>query len=324
MPNAQRHAPDCTLTVAICTHNPKKELLQKTLSSLRAQRPLDRGGSWELLLIDNASVESLASLVDLSWHPRSKIVREEKLGLSHARLKSFDAGCGDIIVYIDDDNVLHPDYLRLTQAAFDTDAKLGAVGGKVIPRYEIEPPKWFAELRLSLACRDLGDAPLSADWNGLKRWQRGYPDCSPIGAGMGVRRNAYAAYIRKARNNPLRTALGRRGTDLASGEDNDIVMSLLAEGWRVGYQPELQLEHLIPAHRLTRQYLARYASSSTRTWVQVLDLHHIRPWPPIPAWSLPLRKAKAFVRAKAWMSASNYIRWRAMCGLLEGQSTLET
>ena len=99
-------------------------------------------------------------------------------------------------------------------------------------------------------------------------------------------------------------------------------MSILEEGWRVAYMPQLCLEHLIPARRLTRDYLARYARCSNRTWVQALDIHDIRPWAPIPRWSLPLRKAKAYLATKAWTSDANYVRWNGQCGLYEGQATL--
>lgn len=139
---------------------------------------------------------------------------------------------------------------------------------------------------------------------------------------MAVRRSAYAAYVAAAANDPVRAALGRRGIDLASGEDNDIVMSLLEQGLTVAYLPELRLEHLIPARRLTPDYLARYAYSSNRTWVQVLDVHGIRPWPAAPGWTAPLRKARAYVRNRAWAAPTNRIRWCGACGTIDGQTLI--
>jgi hypothetical protein len=218
--------------------------------------------------------------------------------------------------------VLDTHYLRLTLAAFQANPKLGALGGKSIPRWEAAPPHWFDELGISLACRDLGEERIEAHWDGLTASARSYPDCAPIGAGMGVRRAAYEAYVKAASGDSIRTALGRRGADLSSGEDNDMVLSVLAHGWTVAYLPELRLEHLIPAQRLSRDYLERYAQSSNRTWVQVLAVHGIRPWAPAARWSLPLRKARAWVRMRAWASPANRIRWRGACGTFDGRATL--
>jgi hypothetical protein len=139
---------------------------------------------------------------------------------------------------------------------------------------------------------------------------------------MGIRRAAYVAYIESAATDPARTALGRRGADLSSGEDNDIIMTILASGWRVAYLPALSLEHLISARRLTADYLSRYSLSTSRTWIQVLDVHGIRPWPAIPSWTVPLRKARAYLRTRAWASEANRIRWKGACGQFEGRATL--
>ena len=310
------------LSAIICTHNARLEYLAKTLVSLRCQEPLEHLQAWELLVIDNASETPLDAQLDLSWHPASRVIREMNLGLTHARLRSFREARGEILVYIDDDNVLEPAYLRRTLAAFEADPKLGAVGGKSIPRWETEPPDWFNELGISLACRDLGDTHLDAEWDNTGKQQRFYPSCAPIGAGMGVRRSAYAAYVEAASGDPIRIALGRRGADLSSGEDNDMILSILAQGWKVAYLPELRLEHLIPTRRLSASYLEKYAESSSRTWVEVLAVHGIQIWTPVPRWSLPLRKARAWARLRAWEGPVNRIRWRAACGTFDGRANL--
>jgi hypothetical protein len=71
------------LSVVICTHNPHAGNLRRTLNALREQTlPFEK---WELLLIDNASAEPLASSWDLSWHPHARHIAEPQLGLSAAR-----------------------------------------------------------------------------------------------------------------------------------------------------------------------------------------------------------------------------------------------
>jgi len=307
------------LSVILCTHNPRRAVLEETLAALGRQQPVEDGG-WELLVIDNASTPPLSGLIDLRGCDGARVVREERLGLTHARLRGLAEASGDILLFVDDDNVLDDTYLRRAAKAMALDQTLGAIGGKSIARYEAPPPPWFAEVGIDLACRDLGEAAQYASWEGLDTARRFYPDCAPIGAGLVIRRVVFAAYASAAEESPGRLGLGRRGTDLASGEDNDIVMTAMEKGWRVAYLPSLRLEHIIPAGRLTRDYLANYAYSSTRTWVRVLDVHGIRPWREIDPRSLKFRKARAYLRHRAWSGPAAYVRWRGACGQFDGRA----
>ena len=312
--------PTPALTVIVCTHNPRADCIGETLDSLRnLAAPVD-GSAWELIVVDNASREPLEGRLDLSWHPDARVVREDRLGLSHARVRSFREARGEILLYVDDDNILGTQYLLEVIAAFAANPQLGAVGGRVLPRYEVDPPAWFHEGGFSLACRDLGDEPIVARWD--EKSDRAYPECAPIGAGMALRREAYGAYVDAASCDPVRLALGRKGTDLASGEDNVMILTILGKGWDVAYLPQLHIDHIIPAARLTEAYMTRYAASSNRTWVIVLGLHGIRPWQPIARWTLPARKARAWLVQSAWRGPLDRIAWAGSCGLFDGQAAL--
>ena len=96
-------------SVTICTRNPRLDYLSRVLTALRQQTlPMIE---WELLLIDNASQNPLQNLVDLSWHPTARIVHESEPGLSPARLRAIAEAEGELIIFVDDDNVLDPSYL---------------------------------------------------------------------------------------------------------------------------------------------------------------------------------------------------------------------
>ena len=84
------------------------------------------------------------------------------------------------------------------------------------------------------------------------------------------------------------------------GGDCDINLTLLDEGWGVGYFPQLKLTHLIPAGRLTKDYLARLNRGISCSWVQVLDMHEIRPWSKISQWTVFPRKVRAFFNYQPW------------------------
>jgi glycosyltransferase involved in cell wall biosynthesis len=308
------------LTVVICTHNPRLDYLDRVLTALKAQT-LPRE-NWELLLVDNASCLPLASTLDLSWHLHARCVQEKMLGLTAARLCGFREGTTDNFVFVDDDNVLDPSYLLQTMDILNQYSNLGAFGGKSTPLFEVEPEPWMMEFSTCLALRDLGETVQLYAYSENDVEPRHYPFFAPIGAGLVLRRQAAEIYAERVVHDSTRLALGRTGQQLVSGEDNDIVMTILEAGWAVGYFPQLQLTHLITANRLTKAYLARLNYAASCSWIQVLDLHSLCTWKKIPKWSVLPRKIKAFLNCRAWAGPAAYVRWQGACGMLEGQASL--
>lgn len=303
------------LTVIVPTHNPHPGRLQRTLAGLRAQTL--PAAQWETLLIDNASQPALGLHgLGASIPGGTRIVVESQLGLTHARRRGFREARGECIVMVDDDNVLAPDYLASVLAIFDTQPTLGAIGGRSFPEFEQAPPAWWqTEFDGLIACRDLGPETLVA--HGAST----YPVCAPIGAGMALRRAAVQSWLD---DTTTATLSDRRGGELTSGGDNDIVMTVLRAGWHVGYFPSLSLLHLIPAGRVERDYLARLNRGIAKSWMQVLHKHAVNPWPPVASWTVPLRQLKAWVTYRAWRGPAEFVRWQGACGHFEGRATLCT
>ncbi len=309
------------LSVIIPTHAPNSTRFERTLRGLKQQQ-LARD-VWELLVIDNASPEpQLFSSFDFSWHPTTRIIREERLGLTWARIAGILASRGNYLVFVDDDNVLHPNYLKSTIEIFQKNSHLGAFGGKSLPEFEVEPEPWVTQFFKCLALRDLGEKALVSSLAEVSQSSRQYPEFAPIGAGMALQRQAVEHYVNRIMGDSTRVVIDRTGKSLSSGGDNDIVLTILRAGWEVGYFPQLQLTHLMPASRLTKEYLARVNRASSRSWVQVLDLHGIRPWQQIPQWTVLPRKVRAFFRYQVWRGSTAYVRWQGACGLFEGLGAL--
>ncbi len=300
------------LTVIIPAHNSHRGRLVRTLTALHAQ---DLSiAEWELILVDNASEPALdADLLDLAWHPAGRVVRESELGLTPARIRGFREAQGELCVLVDDDNVLRPDYLSCSVRLAAQHPDVGVFGGKSLPEFEAPPPKWLDGLDALLALRDAGDRDLLANWD------RAYPLSAPIGAGMVIRRTAALAWVNEIEKDARRRALDRAGNQLVSGGDNDIVITVMKHGAKLGYFPELVLTHLIPATRCEVAYLTRLNRAIAKSWMQLLTIHGINPWPPIPAWSVPLRQAKAWVTHRAWSGPAAHIRWAGACGHFEGR-----
>ena len=307
------------LSVVIPTHNPHAGRLRRTLAALQAQTLAS--ATWETLLVDNASRPVVAMDEFAADAPVNlRVVRESQLGLTAARRRGFTEARGDCIVMVDDDNALAANYLAEVLQLFAAHPKIGALGGKSRPEFETQPRAWIREFDGLIACRDLGEATLTAHglWNTKLRCNE-YPGCAPIGAGMALRREALQSWLDDSTSEQLSD---RRGSELNSGGDNDIVLTLLRHGWQVGYFPTLSLIHMIPTSRTTRDYLGRLNHGIACSWVQVLSKHNACPWGRIPTWTVPLRQAKAWFTYRAWSGPAAYVRWQGACGHFAGLAHL--
>lgn len=305
------------LSVLLCTRNPHPGRLSRTLAGL-AQQNL-AVSTWELLLIDNGSEPRLTA-ASLSGYAAAnlRVFQESRDGLTRARLRGISAARGDVLVFVDDDNVLAPTFLSGVVAAFRASPGLGAAGGPLHPEFEIAPPAWSTPFHGLLALHDYGPVPLLARGTPNSPW----PYFAPVGAGLCLRRSAALAYAELARSDALRAGLDRRGAALTSGGDSDMVFSTLHAGWDVAYFPELSLTHLIPAARLQPAYLARLNRAIQRSWVRVLSLHNQCPWPAISRWTVPLRAARAWFRHTAWRGPAARVGFAGLLGRFEGQADL--
>jgi glycosyltransferase involved in cell wall biosynthesis len=235
------------LSVIICSHNPRADFLRRTLDSLREQTlPFE---NWELLLVDNASAQSLATSWDLSWHPHAKHIAESELGLSAARQRGTIESASDLLVFLDDDTPLDKSYLTRALEIKRRWPSLGVWGsGSVALEYELQPDERFSRLLSYFGLRQT-DRTL---WSNVF-W---CVEATPWGAGSCIRANVADAY-RRMNNDRAILISGRRGKALLSGEDREIAYVACATGFGTGVFPELKLTHLISKERVSRQYLLR-------------------------------------------------------------------
>jgi glycosyltransferase involved in cell wall biosynthesis len=202
---------------------------------------------WELLLIDNASRAPLAGTYDLSWHPHARCVVETKVGLTSARLRAIREAQGEILVFVDDDNVLEHDYLLQCTRISETYPYLGAWGGQEFHEFEGGEPQETWK-------RDFWMPPRLEK----EIWSNNYDRAAaPAGAGMCLRRVVATRYTELAAVHPLRSKLDRKGTRLESSGDIDMAFTACDMGLGTGRFPSLRLVHLIPPRRLTDDYLFR-------------------------------------------------------------------
>jgi glycosyltransferase involved in cell wall biosynthesis len=255
--------PSIPLTIIICTHNPRPEYITRVLTALQHQAlsPND----WELLVIDNASDHDLSQELDLTWHPKARCIREETLGLTPARLKGIHEATGETLVFVDDDNVLDPDYLEIALSVGQEWPKLGAWGGQTIAEFAEPPPEWTKPYWGMLAIREFSEDRWS---NFFHQYQS-----TPVGAGLCIRRWIAQKYANTVQHQPERNLLGRTGQQLSAGDDTDLTYTVYDVGWGTGLFTNLKLLHLIPAQRLDEGYLLRLREGLTYS-LTILD--HLR------------------------------------------------
>lgn len=235
------------LSVIVCTHNPRADYLSRVLAALGAQ--LLAADQWELLVVDNCSNPPIGQGVAPNLRCRHRVIREEKLGLTAARLRGITESTGDPIVFVDDDNVLQSDYLLRCTEIWRAWPELGAWGGRIEPEFETPPPDWSRPSWPQLAIRSLE----KDRWSNLPMRL----EVTPSGAGLCVRSSVAHAYREKVLSDPVRVRLDRRGGQLSSCGDTDLAWTACDLGLGTGLFHSLCLTHLIPATRLTEDYLLR-------------------------------------------------------------------
>lgn len=249
------------LSVVIPAHNPREDYMFQVLDALRQQTlPKDR---WELVVVDNKSTKPLKERIDLAWHPASEVVLEERLGLTHARVAGFRRTRGNIVVLVDDDNELAPDYLEQVVRISAELPFVAVWGGAIQPRYEDStfalPRSLWSLLTLRQVETDL--------WSN----DPAHHVSTPWGAGLCLRREVANQYVAELMENPRRFDLDLQGSVLLYGGDTDISYSACRIGYAKGVFRALNLTHLIPKTRCNEAYLCRVAYG--RGYSEIL--HHL-------------------------------------------------
>jgi glycosyltransferase involved in cell wall biosynthesis len=238
------------ISVAICTRN-RARLLQGTLESLCRARPLRRLG-WEVVVVLNDCSDRSPDVVE-GFTGRLPIVGvvEAQAGLSRARNKAIDQATGDVIVWIDDDVRVEPDWLSSYEDAFLRWPDASLFGGPIVPEFEGTPPAWLEQaLRLygsAFAERraPAPDAPI--------RIEDDYP---PYGANFAVRMPVQRRFRYDVR-------LGARpGRMVMLGEETQVIDAILAAGGSGRWVHSAVVRHIMPAERQTTGYLRSYFQGS--------------------------------------------------------------
>src|SRR5262249_52776756 len=228
------------VSVAICTWN-RAKLLDQTLAELH-KLCIPTGVTWELLVVNNNSSDETEAVIARHSGPLPiRRLFEPQQGLCHARNCAVAAAQGELLLWTDDDVLVHPDWIAEYVKASCAWPKASFFGGTIDPWFVSPPPRWVLR-HLDLlfgpyAIRQLGEdiRPFAGDE-------------TPFGASMGFRTEVARAHLYDVR-------LGHIGKSLIGGEETDLFARLSRAGHTGVWVGTARVQHYIPAERLHLGYV---------------------------------------------------------------------
>ena len=249
------------LTIVICTHNGRSRI-QTTLEHILAQHTA-ANIDWELLVVDNASTDGTAGLIQEYWPSDRlhllRIIREEKLGAIHARQRAIQEARYSYLSYVDDDNWISSNWVAEIYRIFEHQPTVGLISCPSKAHLSQSPPIYFKGLKGWLAIGDRYPQDGIIQKRPMSFWT----------AGLSLRLEAFEPL----ENTYYSTCLtGRTGNQTYGGEDHELCLTLTLMGWDIYYTHQISFTHDIPPSRLTEAYLERLIQNGGKSRT-ILDIY---------------------------------------------------
>lgn len=205
--------------------------------------------SWDVLVVDNNSTDATRAVVAsrvAAFPAPLRYLHEPRQGKSYALNTGLNATGAAFIVFTDDDVRVSEGWLEAAVRPMIEDLTIQFTGGPVRPIWGAPRPPWLSDRRGDLwgaiATLDYGPDPFV-----FEERRR-----IPLGANMAVRRTLIDAI------GGFHPELGRTGASLLGQEQAEFFCRTRAAGAFGLYVPAMELQHHVPASRLTRRYFRRW------------------------------------------------------------------
>jgi mycofactocin glycosyltransferase len=270
-PLVSSNPPD--ITVVIPVHDRTEKLAHCLAAMDRRHR---------IVLVDDASRNPRAVAELAERFGAELVVRPVNGGPPAARNTGLYHTDTELVAFVDSDCVPAPGWAEQLAEHF-ADPLVAAVAPRIVPH---SPDNWAGRYTATTCSLDLGDLPAS------------------------VRPNTRVAWVPTAALVVRRTALLDVARDGAvfdptlpvAGEDVDLVWRLHEAGWRIRYDPTVQVRHLEPENwsgLLGRRF--RYGTSAAP-----LALRHPGSVPPLVLFSWPTLTVAAALARRPALTAAAY------------------
>ena len=229
------------LDIVVPTYNRGPFLRQLLRSLLRAAPP--DGMAVRVFVVDNNSSDDTTQViaeVAADFGSRLQHSVERRPGKSHALNTGIAMGAGDLVAFLDDDEVVSPGWYRAIAQAF-ADPRVDFISGRSTARWPAPAPDWLpADYPAVVGIVDGGPRvrEFHGDYNGTFH-----------GGNSVIRRAVLSRVI------PFSPDLGpRQDRRLLCCEDEELHLRLLDAGARGLYVPTLLIEHFVHPGRISRRY----------------------------------------------------------------------
>jgi len=233
----------------LCTCNAAQRLAPCLESIIEAgmNSPVD----WEVVLVDNASTDKTAEIARSIFNNKGleqhlAVVPEERPGTCFARPAGLRACRYSYFSFVDDDNLVAPDWIVCAVESLSNAAENAVFVGVNEGKYETEPPSWFYEFESMIAI----GRPQS--------FQQSDRFSTTWTAGM----TAHTKAVLRAVDLGDLLTTGPQGDRLTRGEDKEICYRMHFENSTFQVAEELPLKHCIPSNRLEWAYLEKLAEGN--------------------------------------------------------------
>ncbi len=237
------------VSLVVCTYN-RDRLLAECLDSLLEQaNGLD--GAVEIIVVDNGGFPAAERIVceRRARCPYLSMVREAKVGLSHARNRGAEAARGDYVGYLDDDARVPTHYVAAAVEVAENH-RPDILGGPVYPQYEGAKPWWFHD---DLEIRKFAAAS-------------GFQDVRVSGGNFFIRRDL----LREL--GMFRPDLGMQGDAVRLGEERELLIryqrSRPPEARRIYYSLDVSIYHWTPREKMRLSYVLRRGIAAGRSLIR--------------------------------------------------------
>jgi glycosyltransferase involved in cell wall biosynthesis len=216
--------------------------IQRSLQSVLDQSFAE---GFEVLVVDNGPGHMVSqALGQLDLYKRVRFVRSSPAGVARARNTALRCAQGDIVAFLDDDAIADPLWLHELVLPYRRDARVGCAGGRIVPAFVKEAPKWLREaygvLAHEFAALDYGDSSMV------------------LGAGMPL----YGPNLSVRKDVALR--LGGFNESMATpwygfemGEDVEFVKRCQDAGYHAVWVPSAVVRHVVTEEKMTRAFVVR-------------------------------------------------------------------
>lgn len=238
------------VSVVVCSYN-RAAYIADAMQSLY-QQTLSKD-QYEIIVVDNNSTDNTREVCMnfIKNNPEGHFyyLEERRQGASFARNTGAEVAKSPLLCFMDDDAVAKEDYLERIVNFFAANPDAAGLGGRIIPKYIPEEPKWMSYYVSSL----VGNFEYSPEPTIFQ------PGKYPLESNMIIYKADFDAI------EGFNLALpGVVGTLRIGGEGKDFFYRLQALGKPIYYDPNVIVWHVVEVKKLTREYMYRIASGIGR------------------------------------------------------------